>query len=419
MGIDKPNIRYTVHMNLPHSIEAFYQEAGRAGRDDEKAECSIIVSHDFPNRTRGLLDPKKSLEEVALAIDAIPYGDQDDITRSLFLHVTTFKGIKDELEEVKNLLNNIVNLNEEKKIKIPYEGDENKRIIREKAIHRLVIIGVIKDYTINYSSNEFEVFISGNPPGENLESYLKYLGNYDKKISEQARKVASQKLTLPHREFILFLAEKLIKEFIYNIIELSRRRSLNEMLQACITNPTDEGLRSRILSYLELGHFSEDLENVREHTEDLSSILLAIFNKLDSPMEANELRGQTARMLEGYPNNPAFLLIRSLAEVFCPDRNLDTIFENFNAFLSFSTSSSGWGMATDEVIKITSIFINQIGETHPQLAQDLVVATLEAFSNDPEIARLLLKEIQDEFSLFPAFFLINHLSQEIDQIIKS
>jgi len=46
MGIDMPNIRYTVHMNLPRSIEAFYQEAGRAGRNRSKSECCLIVSND-------------------------------------------------------------------------------------------------------------------------------------------------------------------------------------------------------------------------------------------------------------------------------------------------------------------------------------------------------------------------------------
>jgi len=44
MGIDKPNIRFTVHFNMPQSIEAFYQEAGRAGRDRENAYCYIIYS---------------------------------------------------------------------------------------------------------------------------------------------------------------------------------------------------------------------------------------------------------------------------------------------------------------------------------------------------------------------------------------
>lgn len=44
MGIDKPNIRFTIHFNMPQSIEAFYQEAGRAGRDRNPAYCYILYS---------------------------------------------------------------------------------------------------------------------------------------------------------------------------------------------------------------------------------------------------------------------------------------------------------------------------------------------------------------------------------------
>jgi len=44
MGIDKSNIRFTIHFNMPQSIEAFYQEAGRAGRDKNRAYCYILYS---------------------------------------------------------------------------------------------------------------------------------------------------------------------------------------------------------------------------------------------------------------------------------------------------------------------------------------------------------------------------------------
>ena len=63
MGIDKPDVRFVAHVDLPKSVEAYYQETGRAGRDDEPADAWMIYGLQDVVRLRQMLDESEADEQ--------------------------------------------------------------------------------------------------------------------------------------------------------------------------------------------------------------------------------------------------------------------------------------------------------------------------------------------------------------------
>ncbi len=67
MGIDKSNVSYVIHYNMPKSLEAYYQEAGRAGRDGEPADCILLFGNQDVMTARFLIDHREEREELTVA----------------------------------------------------------------------------------------------------------------------------------------------------------------------------------------------------------------------------------------------------------------------------------------------------------------------------------------------------------------
>jgi len=89
MGIDKPDIRYVIHFNMPKSLESYYQETGRVGRDDGEGNCVAFYSYDDILKLEKFMKDKPVAEqEIAkeLLQETVAYAESAVCRHKLLLH---------------------------------------------------------------------------------------------------------------------------------------------------------------------------------------------------------------------------------------------------------------------------------------------------------------------------------------------
>ena len=287
MGIDKPNVRLTVHLNYPGSLESFVQEAGRAGRDKKMALATIMYSpKTYPvinARTRQwshfsadytnnkffydsnflgeefelyvmelLMNGLKiriSNEEIA-GIETLKYGNSKGILQYInryakgttLTYYVSYEENEHVLDEYNTYLKerqmplfstwNAKNAKNDRGFSYirDYGSAEYKDAI-QKAIYRMCIIGLIDDFTEDYAQKTFRI----TTVCQDESHYYDYLSQYYRKYYSEDRVdiMINEVKQMAVNHGVIMACLKHLTSFIYRSIADKRARGILDMEQFC------------------------------------------------------------------------------------------------------------------------------------------------------------------------------------------
>ena len=191
MGIDKSNIRYVIHYNMPKDLESYYQEAGRGGRDGEKADCILLFSRSDIVTNKVLIESIPSgtshYQEYEKLNDMVDYCNTDKCLRKYILEyfgeITDFDNcgncsncldnseLTDITADTQKILSCIKRMNERfgsSMVVDVLRGSKSSRIL-SLGFDNLSTYGIMKDYPKDSLRDLISYLIT--------EGYIKSIGD--------------------------------------------------------------------------------------------------------------------------------------------------------------------------------------------------------------------------------------------------
>ena len=390
MGINKQNVRYIINYIMPRSMESFYQESGRAGRSKDiqlnNSLNTIIFSDDYPDDNEIILDPSTPLEK-SLELLNKPNRDSlekdDDIGKTMWFHTNSFKGSEIDQTNMNNYLDEILKLSKDnnsvfvdlswdKKVitnkngdRCEVKGDFNKEI--GLSIYRLNILGIIQDYTVDYSNKIFNLQLSDQKDDHIIQKLRQYIYNFDagEDMIEVDRLASEFKENKDYKKLITS-SIKILIDFLYKQVELSRRQSTNQtrslFLQA-LEQPPDkqsEFIQRTLEAYFNSVdiHTKNFIDEIIDYDNFAINNLYEFIVKTKNADAAN-IGGSIDSSLSDHPTNPWLYLLRFGIEIKSADMYMTRVSQNIAASIIYLKNDEDKNKGINYIINLINNAIKE------------------------------------------------------------
>ena len=281
MGVNKKNIRYTVHYGLPWSIEAFYQEAGRAGRDKKKeCQCCIIYDPEDESSTN-IINTIFNKNTDAKKIIELSHELKHDLSNLLYLSNLNNPGIDNEFEMMKWVIRTLIT-----DCTYILKCDASHREAEvEKAIHKLSLLGFIKDYTIDGFGNDKKFHIITEKYTEQTvhTALVEYIKRYNAEFSENDTTgrftkyidIINDTTLKPYLRYM-----KTLIQWSYDNIVYSRRQSIKNMMDLCDNYKGSNEFKTYINDYFKFSDATTILDNIVHKPDDVKLWFKVFVNRV-------------------------------------------------------------------------------------------------------------------------------------------
>jgi RecQ family ATP-dependent DNA helicase len=414
MGIDKSDIRFTIHAMLPRSLEDFYQQAGRAGRDQVPATCVVLFTDDQPFLADQILDTERTpLEEIEKNARSLSQKGKGDALRNLWFLTHSFRGVDAEKAILRSVVYDLlapllracpdgagleVCFDALKPALLLRERDpdpnlDERTLALEKALHRLLQVGALADYGKDYQRRCFEIDIAH--PGDVAAVYESYRAYLRCCVLEyEIPRYLSRQEVGNWADAAVACGEKLV-EYIYATVAKRRRRALGQMLQAArdaarlpLPEHRQSAFRQQLLAYLEVSEFTEPVKSLVGSLKP--DAWFGLLDRVEGMDGVVKLLGACRRRLEEVPDHPGLLLLAGLCRTASANPEQGPL-DVRSAFLVLARTFRD----PAERVQVAQRALEQVRRLTPSQADAMLGAALEGDASR-EMARFCYAEAQED-----------------------